>query len=224
MADKPIAYWRLSDTTAAACRNEVSDRYTAQYLGDVTLGQPGIFGNEGDKAVHFGEGSVLQVAAAMGAAPLDFPNHVPFSFELWIELDDRPDAAIAALFKDMIYPTAPTLGHWLLVGADKGIFWQRWARSASFPSGVWAGAKGGMLTSAHFTHVVVTSDGVATVLYFDGMPNTGYINQPDANTPANGSTFQWGAINGGALDELAIYDYKLGGDRVGAHFNAVNPR
>ncbi len=222
LRDAPLAYWRLSDTSASACKNEIAGPYTGLYVGTPTFGEPGIFPGEPEHAVRFVQGTSLQGVPGDDAALLDFPHDPPFALEAWVKISAEAGVGQGYVLTDM-KPNAgngPSLGFYLeMNNPQNALRWERWANDA-----LWAYADSVAVEAGRFHHVVVTTtaDGVSPVLYLDAAKMSSGLAIADVDQPPNGTAFSWGPLVG-TLDELAVYDHVLSAARVLAHFQAATP-
>jgi hypothetical protein len=87
LADRPVAYWPLDETTGPAAKDTTGHGFDGQYRGGIALGEPGPFGS-GSYAASF-DGSSSYVWLDDPAALQ--PNHV--SVEAWINTRAVPSAS-----------------------------------------------------------------------------------------------------------------------------------
>lgn len=215
LADQPLAYYRLADTSATGCKDEIDGAYTAVYAGNPIFSEPGIFADESDPAVRF-RGAGVQVIAGADAAPLDFPHAAPFSLECWVKLDVDGGAGRNQVFNTLQpnVSNSPSLGSALFVWGPDALRFERWSDDA-----LWAYAIAGSITLGAYHHVVVTINAAVPVIYVDGVANNGGdLSSPDE--PPNSIPFVFGDLTG-TLDEVALYDHVLSQGQVAAHFKAA---
>ncbi|HVH46512.1 MAG TPA: LamG domain-containing protein [Labilithrix sp.] len=225
MADAPIAYWRLGETSGTTAKDEVG-AHPGSYRGNLQLGQPGALSNDADPAVHFG-GTTGYVELG-DVFDLD---GTPLTIEAWVQSDAF---------------TGPSNGyteHYVLskVGAggggggyqvyvvppqiiDGGSFLPRLAMDSH------TGAAFVDLSSplsslpTPFMHVVFVRSATQWILYVDAVERA---KKPAAPITASSTPFRIGAgyFEGGGywvgkIDEVAIYDHALTLARVQAHYDA----
>ena len=219
LADKPIAYWRLSDSDAGSCRNEVDGGYTATYQGKIEFGAQGIFDDDNERAVFLSDQASLPVALKAGAAPLDFPGGRNFALEAWVKRSgaDASDDVLGAQLQFTAEPEPkPFLGITLFVYPGRSIArFERWFGPDHLgPLEVESTAA---VTPGQFHHVVVSVTGDEMRLFVDTKQT---LQGGGTAADANAMGFVWGPLLG-ALDEIAIYDHALTEERVKAHYAAA---
>ena len=215
LADHPLAYYRLADTSAAGCKDEIDGAYTAVYAGSPIFAEPGIFADQSDPAVRF-RGAGVQVIAGADGAPLDFPHAAPFSLECWVKLDADGGAGRNQVFNTLQpnVSNGPSLGSALFVWGPDALRFERWSDDA-----LWAYAVAGSITLGDYHHVVVTTNAAVPVIYIDAVANGGGdLSTPDE--PPNSIPFVFGDLTG-TLDEVAISDHVLSQGQVTAHLKAA---
>src|SRR5262245_27545850 len=77
LADGPIAYWHLDETSGTVAKDITDHGHDCTYQKNAKLGVPGVVNGSIDldgKGAH----------VACGDAPFDFAGTTPFSIEVWI--------------------------------------------------------------------------------------------------------------------------------------------
>ena len=214
VADTPVSYWRLGETSGTAAADSVGSNNGVVKTG-VTLGVAGAISNDANTAMRF-DGAKGYVSVA-NAASLNFG--ADFSIEAWA----RPAALIGS---------NQTIVH--KGGNSNASSWQY--RLGIAASGQWRGSvyvgnstisvtSPGTASLSSWTYLVLTRAGTGLTLYVNGaaVANTTVSGTVNTNTGilAIGRT---GAKSieyfAGAIDEVAVYAKALGAGAVSAHYAA----
>ena len=213
IADAPLAYFRFEEASGPFV-DSMDPARSMTVTGTVERGVPAAVG----VGVRFdgGAGRLL-----LGASDFGFVGTVAMTVEAWalttapadfqdivgkLELDAPNDTGYALRFRP---------------GSRYGWFFSRTnptgSRNMSFYS-----------APEVLTHLVITFDGTASVLYVNGAEQDRQDDASDIALPQTPAPFRAGGLETGnaftgVLDELAIYDRALPADRVAAHFQARQP-
>jgi hypothetical protein len=212
LADAPLAYWRLDETSGVVCHDATGHGNNATYLGNVSLGVTGALASDPDTAAQF-DGTSAQIDVG---DKFDFAGSVPMSVELWAR-PDVIDGTYRHLETKMLYTDAgqPDDGMYFYVhNGPSTLAFERWANNYTDN-----GFGTTIVTTGAWWHVVGTFDGSTMTLYVNGAK---VGSAPTAIVVvANGVHLLWAQAFQGALDELAIYDHALSAARVQAHYQAA---
>jgi hypothetical protein len=210
LADGPIAYWRLDDTTTATAKDYSGNGHDGSYQGGVVLGVPGAIANDPDTAVQFNGSDAEMLANLPGS--FDFAGNVPYSIEVWVKPASNP--AGMGVIGTSVYEGVDAGGYmgWYVAYSSSG-YLENWrANDGSGNPGPAAGV---------FSHVVATYDGTNLAIYVNGQP---FATAASATTlvatgaPLTaGSVADWGSFTG-VLDEIAIYDKALTLAQIATHY------
>jgi hypothetical protein len=216
LADQPIAYYRLDETSGTTAHDSSGHGLDATYGSSVVLGVGGLVGS--DHAAQFD-----------GSADAGFANfiHMPptvaleptmtITVECWVRMvgtQPGPYVSLVSYGNDVQAPFQP----WVLqLGSDIPSFYLAHADGGSF-----AVAPGAASIGA--THYLAgTYDGDNVTVYVDGTPTT---------TKASGPIGHYDTTNGfgigsggsgllptfsGVIDEIAVYGTALSAQRIGEH-------
>jgi hypothetical protein len=214
MADGPLTYWRLDETSGTTAADSTG-RAPGTYTNSPTLGvTSGVTG--GNKSVTFTDLSSDMIV--VGDVD-DFAGTSPFTVELWMA------------------PT-PVNGYWRRVMAKEGAGgWEMllgaqgtgqdnyviFSRDDTYtPDNIDSGFS---LTANTWYHVAVTYDGTNMRMYVNGvLRNTlaSSVQVPDHPFPLtlgdNGPAGTDGL--GGGMDEVAMYNYPLSAAQIAEHYVA----
>ncbi len=201
--DGPIAYFRFEESGGQICANEIAGSpISCLYPSSkVTYGATGAVG----RCARFEDFLVRTTLAG----PTDFPNDVPFTIELWAMVDTFGDEH--SIFAQM--SGSPRTGTWLLWD-DTKVVSETWVGEQHYLGALLEGT----LPLKRFVHLALVHSDKDNI-YVDGIPGYGYVVTNGLKRAATGVPFQLGSFVG-CVDELAIYDKALGGDRFAVHMAA----
>lgn len=209
LADSPIAYWRLDDTTTTTAKDSSGNGNDGTYQGGVVLGVQGAIANDPDKAVQFDGSSAEMIANVPGT--FDFTGSAPYSIEVWAEPAAAP-GGMGIVGKSAYAADAGGYSGWY-VAYNSGGYLDNWRNNDE--TGNPGPAPGA------FIHVVATYDGTTLALYLNGQPFASYASSAvlsSTGAPVTaGVVADWGWFSG-VLDEIAIYDKVLPAARIAAHY------
>lgn len=211
LADNPVAYWRLGDTTADAV-DLTGKTMAGKYDGGPQQGVQGAIQGDRDTAVKLdGQDDEIRVGVA---TDFDFSGTTQFSVEAWIQPDLLDDGARHVFTKQ--HRGSPKDGFAVLVSGPKGVVFERFAADANEQAVF-------LIQAGALVHVVATYDGNTMVLYVDGERRDSIA---DAHAMASvidvaviGSAGD-GSHFAGVIDEVAVYNKPLLPERVLAHYQA----
>ncbi len=215
LADTPLAYYRLDDTTGNVVKDELG-AHDGEVRGG-TLGRvAGALGGDGDHAAVFDGASFVLVGDVF-----PFAGTASYTFEAWAQplaANSDPMCMIAKNIPDDAGALRDGYGFFLADGTGR-ILQNRYRGGAEEV------AVGPAIATGTFTHLVATFDGALIRLYVDGEKVAEKTSSKALPTVANPLTL--GASRGGiycffrgALDEIAIYGSVLAPDRIRAHHAA----
>jgi len=241
LSDNPLAYWRFEDaasTNGASVADSAPGglspgwyRNRGGVLPDIAL-VPGALGQAAqfNGTASGGNGNFIEISDnAWAPVPYRLANLTSLSLEFWVKASPTP---------------SETYGRFISRAAGgTGNYWVGMATAGSNPGQPFVGVPGAtwyawppnILTDGSWHHVVVTYsyDGANTTaeLWIDAVSRgtrvqSGSFSGPPGdwqNLIIGAENHQAYVYNGlvGALDEVAVYNYPLGGDRILAHFNAI---
>jgi len=209
LGDDPLGYWRLGDADPPVAHDETGS-FDGTYVGGVLLGEPGIDGRDG--AAHFlGRGDLMSVGDRF-----DFSALAAFTLEAWVKPDALPTELTPICSKGGYlgdYFRGYTLDFY-----DQGV------RLMRCHDDTCQSVTGPPIQAGVYSHVVAAFDGATFYVYVDGQaPVTAASPVELADTDA---AFVWaGSLSTfglfvGLLDEVAVYGYALGPEKVAAHHAA----
>ena len=226
LADTPIAYWKLDETTGTTAVDSSGNGYDATYINGSTLNQSGAVTDPTNLAASLnGTDQYIQLPDNQ-----QFDLNV-FTFEAWVKKNVTDTNAIFVNF--------PLGAHFdgrgiILRGSNKlTLQWGNGINSwESFSGNVTIG-------DGNWHHIVVIFDYSNTLatIYVDGIKDIehtitqpiNYANQPSGTTTQD--ILRIGAeqevqlpitdyrFYDGTIDEIAFYDYALTAGRVKEHYN-----
>jgi len=204
IADSPISYWRLNETSGATAVDQMS-RNNGGISGGVTLNQPGPISDGGAMAFDGGSGYIY-----MGQPASLSPANV--SLEAWF-------STTTLQYDDILRNR--TFGYNLGTRADGSVGSGAYAAGCTGPSFT---APTGYNDGA-WHYVVFTYDGSVETLYFDGSqvtstPLSGNICYGEGafaiGRDGDSSGYYWN----GLISEVAVYDHALTTTQVADHYAA----
>lgn len=239
LADQPVAFWRLAESSGDTVRDATSHGIAGRYQGALALGQPAAMLRESDPSVFF-QGGWVSVARR---EEVQFDSSDSFSLETWVRtpvanIDMRPIGKIG----ERGHGGCP--GYSMFIRDNVLVFQATSRFHTTHNQGVLDGdvldAPGKTpICDGRWHHLVTTYDGskkaAGVRLYVDGCPDevdvahplyadmlTGSIRTDDSQLELarGGGQFKTNHFMG-SLDDVAIYDYVLTAEKVQRHFDAA---
>jgi len=217
LADSPVGYWRLEETTGATAADSSGNARDGTYTGSPTLGVPGALAISTNKATTFN--GTTQYVAISDAAAFSIPTTNLFSVEAWFRttatgaVRNIVSKVTAANFEwSMFINGAPAINFLVYNAAGGG------SNSLQGPASVVANT---------WYHVVATVNAStnAMILYINGVQvdtNTNTQILANGTSPVNiGRRPDGTSLFNGSVDEVAIYPTVLSAARVAAHYAAA---
>lgn len=211
LADTPLAYWRLGETTGSTAADSGGNGYNGTYA-NCTLGAAPLVNNNGGNLAVSGNGSSSQIL--VGAVSALYSLSRNFSIEAWIK-----PASVAGGFLSGIF----SLGLNGFCARQNGPSIEL-LRDYSVSLGA---VNCGLTAGARF-HIVVTVDSTGTATVYCNGVSKGTINA--SGYTYSGQYVRVGAdgkdsttVNtflGGTLDEVAVYSHALTATQIAAHYSA----
>lgn len=209
LADSPVAYWPLQESTGTAADDLGPHSLTGTYTGAFALAQPPIASGLG-ASTQFGVGGSGAWVDVPHNSLLDFSSG-SYSLELWLEL--ASNGSLQALVC-----TSITTGSYALIIQSSN-------KLGIFPaSGITSIGTTALATATPY-HIVYTYDSVANLssVYVNGvLDGTAIGGSPG---PGGSSDFNIGSVAGGGptlgnISNVAVYDSALSPTRIAAHYAA----
>ncbi len=213
LADDPIAYYRLNETSGTAALDETGHGHTGTYVG-VTQGVAGALLSDPDPAVSMAKGTQSHVTVGDRLAVF---LRAPFSVEVWIKPTELDETYRFPFSNEQL---SPRNGYALVIHTQYGITFERYVDDGQ------AVTQGAPIAVGVYHHVVGTYDGASLRLYLNGiyMTEKEDVRDMPVYTPAAAIGILLDGMRGpfdGAIDEVAIYSSALTPARVKAHFDAA---
>lgn len=204
LADAPVAYWRLGESSTSDAMEDETGVHDGTYSGG-TLGVAGAISGDSNTAYTPGA-SGYGTATHTSALALAFP----FSIEFWFKHTNTTNVIL------------------IEKNANAGISIQRSASNIIIMNLGGTGSSNRISTTSgfndgNFHHCVFVADpgGGGNKVYIDAVDDT----NDDNNTTNNVSIGPWyiGSRAGtfgyeGTIDEVALYNYAISPSRIAAHF------
>jgi len=220
--DGPRAYWRMGIASGTAIPDETGGGNTLTLQGSgFVLGQPGAIAGDPDTSVSFdGQASY---ATAKDARIFDYPDHHPFTLEVWVRHDARSLATYQHLVGDLDNPGgSPTNrnGYYLYANRLGGTanFALEWDTPGA-PQGI---STSNFVNDATWAHVCGVFDGQNVRVYLGANPSPPF-QVGTASITARTSLMIIGAEDpagnafSGLIDEIAVYDRVLSPEQIARH-------
>jgi len=207
LADEPLAYWRLGETSGTSAADATGSGNSGTYTGGVTLGALGALAGDSDTASSF-DGVNDQVTVPHNAA---LNLNGSFSIEFWAKQTSFTNSFPGIINKGT---SANANGYLIFANSTGTLGFKR--------NNVTVSTTAGALTTS-YKHFVVIHDGTYVVWYVNGVFNNyGVVTYPANNTTAGLSLGlgDAGQYAHDVLDELAIYQTALSDTRITAHYGA----
>jgi galactose oxidase-like protein/concanavalin A-like lectin/glucanase superfamily protein/IPT/TIG domain-containing protein len=207
LADGPVGYWRLSETSGKAL-DVTGNAVGGSYVGGVTRGVPGALASEADLAARFN--GVDGYVSVPDNNALDVGD--VFTYELWVKRGATQGVTQRLLHKGA---GPASLGF----GSNNKV--------VLLPGGTGASTTASStiaITDQSWHHVVATKNGSDTHIYIDGVDRTAL--GTNTTMTANATALNLARASSGSgytagdLDEVAIYRTALTPERVQAHYRA----
>ncbi|CAN5911372.1 hypothetical protein BH11MYX2_BH11MYX2_31860 [soil metagenome] len=218
LADNPLSYWKLDETSGTVAQNEVATGPAGTYVGDIALGEDGTIDSQPNTSVALGPNG--------GPSGIDFGDNFAFegnqafSVEMWFRNDLAPSPDPVTLLSKQ-------------EEANEYIGWDVFTQSnAAVVRRLPPTAETGVGTVFILTdemgwkHVVAVYDGSKLTIYVNGGAglegnSPAMIPSPlspthllaGTNSPAGTSR----ALRG-RIDNIAIYDHALSATRIAKHY------
>lgn len=219
LADGPIAYWRLGETTGPSAVDATGHGHTGTFVGG-TLGVPGAIACDPDRALRLSSTDSTRVTVPRSAA-LEPASSI--TVEAWI----RPTGSVTPFSMIVWYGdnSAEPWGSW---GIQRNNMSQTsfsalvatkskdaWVDFASIVVGAWQ-------------HVALTYDGTMVRTYLNGTVSgqgtlTGAIQYDAVHGLVIGAYQTNSGVFNGEIDEVAVYGKALTAQRILAHYTAGSP-
>lgn len=208
LADKPLGWWRLNETTAITA-TDIAGGHDGEYLNEPLTGQQGISGT----AAGF-EGSSSQKIDVPFSPVL---NSTTFSVECWAMVAGGEGAYRSPVTSR---DDAPQRGYIIYAASNNN--WEFWTGTGSG----WSSVGGPPVVIGEWAHLVITVTGNTKQFYVNGTL-AGTVTSALSLNAARPLRIGGGATEGdgnyffnGNVDEVAYYDTVLTADRVAAHYAA----
>jgi hypothetical protein len=208
LADGPIAYWRLGESSGTTAVDATGNGHTGTYLGGVTLGVPAALVGDTDTAARFnGSNGMVQVP---DSAPLRL--NASWSIEFWAKQVSYMNTNPGILGKGN--PTNPN-GYGISADSHGALWFMRNQKVS--------GSGDGALTTS-FRYFVLTYDVPSKKMrwYVNGaLATTTTVSLPNATGTQPFQLGQSAGVFGNDdLDEVALYGAALNSTQVAAHYAA----
>lgn len=212
LADAPIRYHRLDESSGATAFDIAGGAHAGTYSGGFTLGAAGALTGDPDTACAF-NGSTARVSIPTTLLP---SGNQPFSMECWFKFAAAPAGNQFLICYGSTTPAAHNAFQLYLTPAGA-------VQCDVVGTGVITSAA---VAANAYHHVLVTWDGTTLTLYVDGTSRG--TSTPGAQAIPTSSTALTIGVNtsatsgfySGQIDEVAVYGSALSAARASAHFAA----
>ncbi len=225
LADSPVGYWRLGETSGTSAADLGSAAQAGTYSGGYTLNQTSLLASDAaNKSVLLNGSSGYIDCTASGAFSFAGGN---MTGECVAKFNAFPGSGDSAwLFGKAYDGGSSKVGYSLRLevsGAVKTLKVESYdgstAHGATFDVSAW--------TTGTIYHIAFTYDGTNWKLYVNGsvVASTAGSGPQSSSRPRNigreSTTFGDGAYFNGTIDEVALYGTALSAGRISAHYAAV---
>ncbi len=215
MADRPAAYWRLSETGSAIAL-DYAGGYDGIYVDGAVQRQPGALKDDADTAAGFdGFSGMVEVPHAAAL------NGTQYTIECWAKV-----VGGSGIYRSPLTSRAGSPERGYIFYATPADVWEHWTGQG--PAGGWNGIAGPAVVYDEWTYLVATCDGTTKRFYVNGVeagssttpfgPNTDRplrIGAGATDSPT-GNFFFYGDV-----DEVAVYPTALPAERIALHYGAA---
>jgi PKD repeat protein len=211
LADGPVGYWRLSETSGTTAQDYTANGLNGSYMNSPTLGVTGAITTDTstNKAVTLN--GTDEYVFVNDATALDVGD--TFTLEAWVKTNDSNGEILSKGASSPVQHFGLYLDTAGEVRLEAGNF------SVMRTTGY-------VVNDNQWHHIVATKSGSTKAIYIDGISRgTNDTNQNAVNNSAPLEIGRWGTSTylAGSLDEVAIYPTALSAARVQAHYNAAVP-
>lgn len=220
MADAPISYWKLDETSGTTATDAVGGN-NGTYTGGYTLNQQGIPSTGRPSVLFNGTSGYVDLGA-----PAALNLTTAWTLEAWVFLTSSTyngRGILSELWTGGSNPILYGLGFGITTGGAGGA---NSLQVGYFTGSGWQAATAGTLTINTWHHVVGTWDGTTLRLYVDDAQVATATPSAAPVAGINGITIGRSHDTGGTpffpgrIDEVAIYSTALSAARITAHYNA----
>lgn len=205
LADNPISYWRLNDTSGTTAADQTGND-NGTITGGVTLGQPGPVSGGGSMSFD-GSTGYINLGTNANLQPQQW------SIEVWF----RSTVGGGYIFRNRSY------GHAIYLGGNGVTASDYYAADQSYHQAISPGATTYADGTWHYS--VMTHDAASYVLYVDGAAVTsgaspsGTYYLPSGTAIARDGSCSCSYFNG-SLAEVAVYPMALSASQIANHYQA----
>jgi hypothetical protein len=206
LADEPIAYWRLGESSGTSAADTSGNGNTGTYGGGPTLGATGALAGDSDTATSFD--GVNDNVSVPDSAALDLNGS--FSIEFWAKQTSFTNTSPGIVNKG----SSTTADGYLISAGNTGILTFK-------RNNVTVATAAGALT-AGYKHFVLTYDGATVRWYVNGVAGTSSALALPANASTAALTIGLGDAGqyaNDAIDDVAVYQTALSTTRIAEHYN-----
>lgn len=202
LADGPIAYWRLGETSGINAVDLTGNGHDGLLKNGVKLGEPGALTGDSDAAMYFDGTTYVDIGDE-----LDLAGSATFTIEAWV----YPQAGKGGYFGKAMYDSG--YKGYFFADNDSTLQFVRDGATVAVP----------VITFTAYTHIVGTYDGLNLIVYLNGSKAGAKVATNSVTDHPN--PLMIGAVNGwgdfvGWIDEVAIYDKALSESEIKAHYDA----
>lgn len=202
LADNPIGYWRLNETSGVVAADLSPNANDGAITGGVVLNVPGLLDSD--------------------------PGNTAFSFDGtddWVEIPETPAYDITGAVtlevwanRDSATSSGDVIGKrgaYALRFLGSTIRFAPWGSNFDVSHAVPAGQD---------THIVATHDATGDTVYVNGVEvgSRGFVSDPPLSNDPLGIGHYNTAWFDGTIDEPALYNYALSSTQVAAHYAAAS--
>jgi hypothetical protein len=212
LADKPLVYYRLDETSGSVAHDRSGNGIDATLISAPVPGAAGAIKNDPNGAFELGsDKAMLSIPNAF-----DFPGNAPYTFELWMLPESTAgEQQIFAKYE----PRSPSIEGTTAFFGTPGpggviLGFERWHQPdlVAYVHQLNVGLVAGV-----YNHVVFASDGGTPRMYLNGIRYDGFTKQTGIGPDKLNVPLVFGGFRG-KIDEIAVYDHDVVETRILLHY------
>ncbi|NEO37071.1 MAG: filamentous hemagglutinin N-terminal domain-containing protein [Moorea sp. SIOASIH] len=212
LADQPVAYWRLDETTSITAVDSSGNGFDGTYRNGVTQGVPGISGTAGE---FDGNNDAVDVGIIAPGSELDISNK-SFTVEAWVKPDELKEQSYVGIHPSNNRNDGDGDSLYFRVTSNGSV------RFGDFPDDL--ETLNNVIEPDTWYHIVATYDQISdrNTIFVNGKRVTGNDQGAFEGQDPRFLIGAWRNIGdqafNGVIDEVAVYDKALSPESITSHF------